>query len=721
MNPASMTIAQGTRAPAAAAAPADRRRWIAALSVLVLAAGWGCNSSSDPAPAPVREPALLSCPPGHAPRDGVCVDVSNWVLVVNSAASISLLDTDTGITHGPYLQGQLGSVYALFLDAAVTPDGMTALVTSFVDQRVYFIDLTDLTNPTVLGNVQLDMFAEDVTISPDGEYALVTDGGFSSKIIVIDIQARTVIQEAQDRPVLANAVAIAPGGTILTANYFASGISRDPYGKPLLPEGGMVSTWMLGPEGRLTHANDYRLYLRASGEVTTEPGGHVFRPVNLAVAPDGVTVLVPDVSPYDRDHASTLDPLGAPSAVRAQYAIAVYLITAPGRLTFQGVVAGLPHAVQSIAFSEAGDEAYLLGNGGQEYDPPEGETGQSNDLLMVLRISAPGVVSLDPTRSADLRRITSSQLFGVDNVVARHGKAYASYSSTSVEGSPLRVLSVVDLETLEVKRIATRFTAFDPNDRIVTGLALIPRSEPAALPAGPATCAGFCGTAHGDQSCFCDADCAEWGDCCPDYEALCTSCDVATCTGGQKCVNLPDGTFACGCIPGYQDDGTGVCVDVDECAAEVAVCSPTTTCENGLGTFGCFCPDGFIGDGAGGCQCSYGSRDDGAGGCAAIDRCAENTHSCQAPATCTPLLEGRFTCDCAAPMIQDGFGGCTCPPGQDMDGTGGCVDIDECARGLAACHDGATCRNVADRYYCDCAEPLVEDGTGGCLVVPAPG
>jgi len=44
---------------------------------------------------------------------------------------------------------------------------------------------------------------------------------------------------------------------------------------------------------------------------------------------------------------------------------------------------------------------------------------------------------------------------------------------------------------------------------------------PCLTPPQEPTCSGFCGEAGEDGSCFCDTECVEFGDCCPDYEEFC--------------------------------------------------------------------------------------------------------------------------------------------------------------------------------------------------------
>jgi hypothetical protein len=660
------------------------RRWLAVLGALTL--------------------GLTACHKKHHPG-------ANWVLVVNTAGSISLLDTDTGLTRGPYLQDQLGKDSDELLDAAVTPDGKIAILTAFGKSRLFFVDLTDIEAPAVLGALDLPMHVEDVTLTANGKYAVITDGGFSPKVVTVDVQSRTIVEVAEAPAVFTNASAVGRDGTLVTVNYFAPA-SRDPYGKLSEVAGGFLTAWVLDDAGHLAHANDYALYLQPSGEVAPDAMAHLFRPVNVAVAPDGVTVLVPDVTPYD---ISSSEPN---ISVTAHYAIAVYRITAPGVLALQGVVKGVPRAVQSIAFSADGDEAYLLGNGALSYDQ-DGTPTVESDRLLVLKITGPGLVSYDESRSADLGHTAGSQWFGVDNLVVLGGAAFATYSSSfsSDEANPLRVITRVDLETFEATRIPTGLAV----DGGIAGLAVVRRHHETAAPAVGGTCAGVCGTADRDHACFCDAACQEFGDCCADYETFCTSCDASTCAEGQICVNQiteSGTTYACGCGTGFEDDGSGTCVDVDECTAGTGTCKTGATCENTDGGYACTCPAGFKPDGSGGCVCSTGFRDDGAGGCVAIDACADGSARCGSPASCTATGPGSYTCDCAEPLVSDGFYGCACPYGYESDGAGGCVDVDECASGLAACNGDATCRNVDGRYYCDCADPLRPDGHGGCTQPP---
>jgi DNA-binding beta-propeller fold protein YncE len=97
------------------------------------------------------------------------------------------------------LVGELGPAGAGLFDAVMTPDGNTALVSSFGSDNVYIFDLTDPTAPGSPDNVTLGFFPEDIAITPDGLFAVVTDGGFSPSIAVIDIANRVLVEKSSRR------------------------------------------------------------------------------------------------------------------------------------------------------------------------------------------------------------------------------------------------------------------------------------------------------------------------------------------------------------------------------------------------------------------------------------------------------------------------------------------------------------------------------------------
>ena len=147
--------------------------------------------------------------------------LSDKVVVVNFTGTINIVDTATDIVYGPYLSGTLGSCGGGVFDVAVTPDGKTALISNFGDAAVFFVDVSNPLSPSVIISLTMPMFAEDIAISHDGKFALVTDGGFNRYVASIDIISRTLVYTADLGTRYANAVSIAPDGTVILADYFS--------------------------------------------------------------------------------------------------------------------------------------------------------------------------------------------------------------------------------------------------------------------------------------------------------------------------------------------------------------------------------------------------------------------------------------------------------------------------------------------------------------------
>lgn len=93
--------------------------------------------------------------------------------------------------------GPLGSEGGGRFDMALTRDGETALITNFGDSAVYIVSLNSGT-PVVQARIQIDFFAEDIVIDPSGQWALVSDGGFSPVVGVIHIPTRSLLSCQHD-------------------------------------------------------------------------------------------------------------------------------------------------------------------------------------------------------------------------------------------------------------------------------------------------------------------------------------------------------------------------------------------------------------------------------------------------------------------------------------------------------------------------------------------
>lgn len=398
---------------------------------------------------------------GISEGPGWVIVASNESIIINegeidereiTTAAIYVVNTQTNVKYGPYLIDEL-MVYddsvvpsvpirSEIFDVVLTPDGFTALVSDFGNGLIHFIDVSKpIPRPPVyLGSVKLDMFAEDIAISSDGKYALISDGGFTKYVYVIDIDQREVVYQMvlpmvessvpnEYYSAYANAVAVSENGTVIIADYFANAIH----------------SLLLDEDGRLTYLGSHQYYLSKTGEVIFNLTSDDFRigPVNVAIAPDGVTVLVSNVNSYYDDSLDIYD---------HQFSVGVYRITAPGIIEFVEVINGLSHAMQSIVFNEAGDKAYMHGNGSItdcQFVDSVLECTNPNDGLFVMDILGPGNVQFNGTESTELSHYTTSQLFGVDTIAYFDQKAYLTYPTISImyEEYPNRTLSVVDLQS----------------------------------------------------------------------------------------------------------------------------------------------------------------------------------------------------------------------------------------------------------------------------------
>ena len=336
---------------------------------------------------------------------GTWAGYTGQVAVVNlSSQGLQLLDPLTNSFYGPYFGDQITSdTDPSLLDAAMTSDGKTALVGNFGGRKISFVDLSNPGDPQLdPTSITLSFFAEDIALTPDGKYALVTDGGFTEHIAVIDVPSRTVTQDLVTSGVYSNAVAVGPDGrTVLTVDYF----------------GGEVNAFLLDTvAGTLKHTGPLDL-------------DH-FYPVNVEFSPDGKTAIVAN--------ASTSSPtlLGGNPVVLS--------VDAPGTLTLRGDVP-LPLDVQraqSVVFSRrTGDKAYYYA---VRITSPSMEVVDNE--IHVLNVNGPGDVShagvIIPL--SDFKG--GSQLFGVDSLAIDPSGRYLYVSNMTLSGARNQ-LSVVDLQT----------------------------------------------------------------------------------------------------------------------------------------------------------------------------------------------------------------------------------------------------------------------------------
>lgn len=185
----------------------------------------------------------------------------------------------------------------------------------------------------------------------------------------------------------------------------------------------------------------------------------------------------------------------------------------------------------------------------------------------------------------------------------------------------------------------------------------------------------------------CQQDCFEGGDgsfrcgCRPGFRLLddlvsCVSrnpCSSNPCRGVATCHSEPYGkNYTCLCPEGYQlDPSQHNCIDVDECESG-SVCSQN--CINTAGSFRCHC---WLG---------YEPIDVGQVTCEDVDECATNRSHCAQGCMNT---KGSFYCTCQKGYVLE----------KDSNL---CLDVDECdnAEGTQPCDD--LCINTQGSFLCGC-------------------
>lgn len=323
---------------------------------------------------------------GAAGRVGIVTNVND--------NTIHIIDPATNTISGPFLSGQLGS--SQLLDAVITPDGKTGIVSNFGSQTIYFIDLSNQSSPTVLGSTAVGMYAEDLDVTPDGKFVLVSDGGYSASLASVNVTTRSLVQLfAMPSDYQAQAVSVAADGrTVLAADF----------------DGYRVHVLLLDPAtGTLAYGNVINFEIN---------------PINVSISPDGRTAIVVNTWGYN------------PEILR---------IDSPGNVSSVGNVTIPGDWGCSIAFSPDGKKAYYLAVS------PGGETAEllnvvplQGTYVYVLNVSGPGSVTYSGT-AISVTPARSGIFYGVNEIAVEPAGKYA-YVGNPVSSGPNSV-AVIDLNS----------------------------------------------------------------------------------------------------------------------------------------------------------------------------------------------------------------------------------------------------------------------------------
>ena len=336
-----------------------------------------------------------------------------WGIVVNES-SMNIQTIDLGQTppkvYGPFLTGSLGTSGQVLLDVAITPDSNYALVSNFAAHKIYRIDISNPISPVLAGSLDLGSFGpEDIAISPNGRFAVITDGGGTRQLVFIDLSSFSNYSLY----------------TLTTANRYACAVAIGKDNSTII----LCDT----PDSYIIYGQINATFSGLVSESTLTCEG---LPLNAAVSHDGATLLVAGVNRR----------------------IGVFQITGPG-VVAPGSTASITLLdwPQSIAFSPDGKKAYVGCQG----------TGSGNpNTFSWLQVNGPGNVTLGKDRAASLISIASVTVwYGVETLAVSPSGDYAIASrpgySADIRNRVTRInlsnyqATAIDLTQIDCAGVAT--------------------------------------------------------------------------------------------------------------------------------------------------------------------------------------------------------------------------------------------------------------------------
>ena len=334
------------------------------------------------------------------------------------------------VVYGPFLEGELSTSSGPdAFDITLLKNKKYALVSVFGESKVHRIDFQNPTNPVLAGTIKLDFFAEDIAISPNGKFALVTDGGFSPYVAFIDLENFTVTATA-DISVTGNAQAVAiskDNRTVLFADYFAGKVHC-----------GTINDTMDGFESMQS------IWLCDTPVVTDTCTGNLALPVNITISPNGKTALV---AVSNGGLVIVLSIQGKKGVIEVVPGNPFFLSGLPGGLITDDPIQG---GNQSIAFRN-NKEAYVLSN----------FSDLSPHQLSLIRIVGPGQAEIGETGIVDLLATGKSQFFGVDVLAIKGSKAIVGHptGSEGTDNPNFSSVAYVDLKKRTVTPVPLNILA----------------------------------------------------------------------------------------------------------------------------------------------------------------------------------------------------------------------------------------------------------------------
>ena len=316
-----------------------------------------------------------------------------WGITANSDdQTISTVDfgTPSPTVYGPHLAGQLGTT-GQTLDVAVAPNGQFGLVSNFGDYHIYRVDLSNPQSPSVSTSMVAPVYPEDITISADGTWATVTDGGSSPNLMFLNLSTNTLTNYALTTPSGSAQANVIIGQTVIVADYFGQ---RLIYGQ--------------------TNAGHTAL-------LSETPVSTAYRPVNLAVNPAGTLLIAAmdngsgtggvqafTFSGGVLSPASSLDVGATQSVVFSPDGTRAYALTSTAPNTLVEI------AISGSTLSLTGRTANLLGNSTSSFFGIDALAMSADGTFMIAGNPGPGAPTQNIVRVETATMAPSTITLGVN-------------------------------------------------------------------------------------------------------------------------------------------------------------------------------------------------------------------------------------------------------------------------------------------------------------------
>jgi hypothetical protein len=137
----------------------------------------------------------------------------------NATVSVTVFDAETNTVVGSVPVGPDKAIG----DVLLTRDQKLGFVTNY-NYQVFVIDVNGPA-PSLVNTIPINNFGEDLTLSPDGKYLLVSDGTAVQPIDVIDVASRTVVSSFATETDT-NAIDACSDGSVLATSARSNSVRR---------------------------------------------------------------------------------------------------------------------------------------------------------------------------------------------------------------------------------------------------------------------------------------------------------------------------------------------------------------------------------------------------------------------------------------------------------------------------------------------------------------